>query len=176
LSLVFFHYENYGVALFLCWLRTVFDYADGALARYSSKISKFGAYLDYTFDYLFYFTLIYLILMKMPSIWMRLYLSVSYIVYFSLVNYFIVPRIKFLTRRAPVKNFFQDHGLQLGLSLQSVFEPWLLAVFAFGLAPIYLWVPLSLNNLDLIYRLYETFRFYDPKLKAELKPSAISAS
>ena len=55
-ALYFYSQEYYFVAFLFYWVRTVLDYVDGALARYTNQCSKFGKYLDLTIDYFFYFS------------------------------------------------------------------------------------------------------------------------
>ena len=55
-ALYFYSQESYFVAFLFYWVRTVLDYVDGALARYTNQCTKFGKYLDLTIDYLFYFS------------------------------------------------------------------------------------------------------------------------
>ena len=55
-ALYFYIQESYFLAFLSFWLRTVLDYVDGALARYTNQCTEFGKYLDLTIDYLFYFS------------------------------------------------------------------------------------------------------------------------
>lgn len=160
--LLFFQSRMYGLSLLFFWGRLVIDYSDGALARYTNKTSKIGYRLEMVSDYGCYLGIWILIALQLNSFYEKLYLLVSCFVYMICVGSYIIPRLGKLKRRATVKQFFMNHGVLIGMGVFTEFEFWALVFFAIGIAPEYIWVLVLLNNLDLIYRIYEILRFYDP--------------
>jgi len=152
----------YELALLLFWGRLVIDYSDGALARYTDKTSKFGHRLDMVTDYVCYLGVWILIVLQLNSFCEQLYFLASCFAYLLCVQFYIIPRLGKLKRRATVKQFFMNHGILIGMGVFTELEFWALVFFAIGVAPKYLWVLAFINNMDLFYRLYEVVRYYDP--------------
>lgn len=162
LCLISFWFELYLLSLFFYWARTVFDYSDGALARFTNKETKIGGYLDGYSDKVFYLSLWILITLSINTIIGKLYFIVSYLLYFIIVRFYILPRLGQLKKRAVVKQYFLDRGILIGIGIATELEFWSVVFFTVGLAPQYLWILVLLNNIDLLYRIYEILRFYDP--------------
>lgn len=157
---VYLFYLGHYLGAFLCfYIRTVFDYSDGALARYSKKLSKGGKWVDRIGDEIFYITLWFLIASKIGSIKLGVYFLLSILFYRLIVDPIIFPRVHLLKRRAAVKQFFIDHGIILGFGVCTVLEFWVLFIFGIGVPRYYVALPILFCNLDLIYRTYEFIRY-----------------
>ncbi len=166
--LLFFLFHMYALSLLFFWARLVIDYSDGALARYTYKTSKFGDQLDKVTDYVCYLGLWILISLQLNSSFEKIFFLISCTAYLLCVHYYIIPRLVKLKRRAKVKQFFLDRGIVMGMGVFFELEFWSLVLFAIGVAPGYLFVLVILNNLDLLYRIYEILKYYDP-LSSPLK-------
>ena len=139
------------------WFRTVMDYVDGALARYTNQCTKFGKYLDLTIDYMFYI-----------SFW--IYLSFSYsdigiyilcipILYTLVVDYFVEPRLSLLVQREPLKQYFMNKGFIIGFAPFGQFELWVFIISFMGILSDAIPILIFLVLVDLMYRVYEVLRF-----------------
>lgn len=159
LCLYLFYAGHFLTALMFYYIRTVFDYADGALARYSSKLSNAGKWMDRFIDEIFYSVLWVFIALKTGSIVLGSYFLASALIYRLIVDLFIWPRITLLKKRAVIKQFFIKHGIILGCGVFTVLEFWVLFIFSIGVSKYFLIVPTVFCNLDLIYRSYEIIRY-----------------
>jgi len=149
---------NYLNAFIFYYTRVVFDYADGALARYSRKTSPMGKVLERIIDEPFFLLTWILLAWHMHSMALRIYFLCSVLLYRYIVDLYIEPKFPLLARRAPVKKFFLDRGIVIGCGVFGVMEFWTILILACGLAPLIL-VPTILCNMDLMYRFYEIERY-----------------
>ena len=161
--LLFFQLGLFEFALLFFWARTVVDYSDGALARYTKKETKIGGILDGTSDKLFFFTIWILTALQINPLIGKLYFLFSCIAYLLLVDYFIIPRLKRLRKRAAFKQFFLDRGILFGMGYFIEVEFWTIVLFVIGWAPDYLWILVLIGNLDLMSRFYEAIKYYTPE-------------
>ncbi len=162
LCLYFFYTAYFRVAFVLYYIRTVCDYSDGALARYSNKVTKSGKLLDRITDEIFYLTLWVSIALETKSVWLAVYFFLSALLYRVVVDVFVESRVKLLElegKRATVKQFFINHGILLGCGVCTILEFWVLFIFSFGVSRYYIIVPVFLCNLDLVYRIYEVVKY-----------------
>jgi phosphatidylglycerophosphate synthase len=168
ICLILFWNEMFALSLVSFWIRTVFDYSDGATARFTNRESKIGGILDGTIDKIFYVSLWMLISLTTSSEILRYYYWISYILYFVVVQYFILPRLGFLKNRAPLKQYFLDRGVLIGIGIATELEFWSLVMFAFGVGSEFIVVLVALNNIDLIYRVYEILRYQNVSLMKKM--------
>lgn len=163
LCLYYFYMEHFLAAFILFYIRTIFDYADGALARYSSKLSKSGGILDRLIDEIFYLTLWIFIALKTESIVLGIYFMISVLLYRLIVDLFIWPRLDLLKKRSTIKKYFMDRGIIIGCGVATVLEFWVLFIFSIKVSKYLLIIPILLCNLDLLYRTYEIIRYGERK-------------
>ena len=163
LCLVFLFLGMYKLTFLFFWIRLVVDYSDGALARFTSKESKSGEILEFISDYGCYIGVWILITVQLPTYFLQYYFILSCLAYFLCVQYYVMPRLKYLSRRSKLKQYFLDHGIILGMGVFFELELWCLFFFAIGIAPEHLFFLIILCNLDLIYRIYEVLIFYENK-------------
>ena len=145
------------MALVFFWLRVVFDYVDGALARYKNQCTKFGKYLDLTIDYLFYLS--FWIFLAYTHSGIGIYILCVPIIYTLTVDYFIEPRLGLLKKREPIKQFFINKGFILGFAPFGQFELWVFIASFVGVISESILYFIVLVFIDLIYRVYEVVRF-----------------
>ena len=157
-----FYTEHFMAAFIFFYLRTVLDYADGALARYAKKFSDLGKWLDRIIDEVFYLGLWLLIAFKAGITGLGGYFLFSALLYRCVTDLYIEPRLPLLKGRARVKKFFLDRGIVVGCGVFTVMEFWTVFIFAIGLDRAYILIPVVLSNLDLLYRSYEIVK-YKPK-------------
>jgi len=158
LCLIFIQMDLYLFALASFWARTVLDYSDGALARFTNKESKVGGYLDGNIDKSFFVVLWVLIALQLPTVMFKTYFLISCFAYLFIIDLYVMPRIDKLKKRAWLKQFFMDHGILIGMGAYLELEFWILVFLAFGLEQYYIIILLVLNNLDVAYRMYEVIR------------------
>lgn len=158
--LIFFQLKLYSLALLFYWSRTILDYSDGTLARYTNKETKIGGYLDGTIDKLFFIVIWLLIATQISTIIGRFYFLFSCFAYLLTVDFYVMPRLRQLKKRATLKQFFLDRGILIGMGTFIELEFWALVFFTIGMYPKYLLVLVLLNNVDLLYRIYEVLRYY----------------
>lgn len=159
LCLYYFYTGKFLSSFVFFYIRMVLDYADGALARYASKMSKGGSILDRVIDEIFYLILWIFIALKLRSLMLGIYFLLSVLSYRLIVDLFVYPRLNSLVRRAPLKQFFINHGIILGFGVFAILEFWVLFIFFLGIPRYYIVLPVFLNNLDLVYRTYEVIKF-----------------
>lgn len=153
-------YRNFfWLAFLLFYIRMVLDYADGALARYSHKTSKLGSIFDRLIDEAFFLPLWIIIALKTKYLPLGFYFLISVLIYRIVVDLYIYPKLKFLKKRAAIKQFFIDRGIILGFGTFTVIEFWSLFILALASNPYFLIIPIFLCNLDLTYRLYEIIKY-----------------
>ena len=163
LCLYLFYTGHFLTAFIFYYIRTVFDYADGALARYSSRLSNSGKWMDRFIDEIFYSVLWIFIALKTGSITLGSYFLASALTYRLIVDLFIWPRVSLLKKRAAIKQFFIKRGIILGCGIFTVLEFWALFMFSIGAPKYFLIILTMFCNLDLIYRSYEIIRYEKEK-------------
>ena len=160
-TLYFYSQESYFVAFLFYWVRTVLDYVDGALARYTNQCTKFGKYLDLTIDYFFYFS--FWIYLAYAYYDIGIYILCIPILYILLIDYYVQPRLSSLKKREPLKQFFIDKGFILGFAPFGQFELWVFAASFMGVISKFILYFIILVFIDLLYRVYEVVRFSERK-------------
>ena len=104
----------YLIVLFL--IRHILDCLDGSVARKCNKSSKFGAYLDLSFDYIFFLSIYLAIgykslqikhrIMKNPF---KLFIIILSIAFFFILNYYFIQKFELLKDEKNVQtNVFFD--------------------------------------------------------------------
>lgn len=146
---------NYAILFF--WLRTVLDYTDGGLARYSKKQSDFGAKLDLYLDYIFFFTIwvVFFFRLSNPN---NYYFLSSVIFYFFFVNYYLsLGKKKYYI---PIKKKFIAKKVLLGFSSWGQLEFWILLFLFlnFEKSNNIIFFLITIHNIDLIIRCFEHFK------------------
>ena len=154
-----FFKDQYIAALLFYVVRLIFDYADGSIARYTQTFSKFGAKLDLIFDYIFYVPFWGVICFKLDNVTQSTFLIVAAVAYVLVVDYFVEPRLKKLSTRAPLKKYFMDRGIILGFSPFGLLELWSIVFLLLEIPLEYYSLLTMLVVIDLTYRVYEIVRF-----------------
>jgi phosphatidylglycerophosphate synthase len=155
-SLVIYNFFNDQIkyAILFFWIRTILDYTDGGLARYSEKQSDFGAKLDLYLDYIFFFTLWIVIFLKLnnPN---NYYFLFSVIFYFFFINYYL--SLKKKNYYIPIKKKFISKKILLGFSSWGQLEFWILfAIFGnFQRINVIIFALITIHNIDIIVRYFE---------------------
>tara|TARA_X000000368_G_C23009142_1_gene702680 strand:+ start:901 stop:1554 length:654 start_codon:yes stop_codon:yes gene_type:complete len=148
-----FIHDEYLIALLTYWIRTILDYSDGALARYTSKTTRFGKYFDLCIDWSFYVSLWVLVALNHVNIWFIFFIPLTYIL---LVDFIIEPQIKNLKKRDFLKNYFMKKGIIIGFAPFGIFELWILFLHAFiNINDNVIFILTFLVLVDLIYRFSE---------------------
>jgi archaetidylinositol phosphate synthase len=155
LCLIFYHIQMYSFALMFFWARTVLDYSDGALARYTNKESRVGGYLDGNIDKSFFIALWVLVALQLPTMAFKAYFLTSCFAYLFIIDLFVMPKIGQLKKRAWLKQYFMDRGILIGMGAYLELEFWILVFLALGFEQHYILILLVLNNLDVVYRMFE---------------------
>ena len=159
---IFFFYESQYIASFICYaIRLIMDYADGSLARYTQTFSNYGARLDLISDYFFYLSFWGAICIKLEDITQSAILVSVALLYVLVVDYYVEPRLKTLSRRATLKKYFMNRGIILGFAPFGVFELWSIVFFIFAIPSNFYIVLPTFVAIDLVSRAYEIFRFSD---------------
>jgi len=160
-TLYFYCQEFYFIAFLFYWVRTVLDYVDGALARYTNQCTKIGKYLDLTIDYFFYFSLWIYLAYAYNDI--GVYILCIPILYILLIDYYVEPRLSSLKKREPLKQFFISKGFILGFAPFGQFELWVFVASFMGVISESILCLIMLVFIDLLYRIYEVVRFSERK-------------
>lgn len=98
------------------------DILDGNLARYAQLQSKLGAWLDNTYDRIFY-TLFFIFLGIHNVDYILIFILVIFInLYGWIATYYIVPRLKKLSeiKRRPLKKWFMERGFIVGMDVGTL--------------------------------------------------------
>lgn len=156
-ALYFYIQESYFTALLLFFFRTVLDYVDGALARYTNQCTKFGKYLDLTIDYVFFLSFWAYLAYTHGD--MGIYILFFTILYTVTIDYFVEPRLSSLIQREPIKQFFMKKGFILGFAPFGLFELWVFVASLMGVISELMPYFIVLMVADLVYRVYEVVRF-----------------
>jgi len=155
LCLLFIHTQLYFWALVSFWARTVLDYSDGALARFTKKESKVGGYLDGNIDKQFFIILWVLIALQLPTVIFKAYFLISCFAYLYIIDLYVMPKLGKLKKRSWLKQFFMDRGILIGMGAYIELEFWILVFLSMSIAPQYLLILLLVNNMDVAYRVFE---------------------
>ncbi|WP_197139791.1 CDP-alcohol phosphatidyltransferase family protein [Lysinibacillus sphaericus] len=112
-----FIYVALGVQVYL-----FLDILDGNLARYAKLQSSFGAWLDNTYDRIFYTLLLFFIGLNSVPIILLVLVLILINLYAWLATYYIVPRLRKLkqVQRRSLKKWFIDRGLIIGMDVGTV--------------------------------------------------------
>jgi len=156
-ALYLYSQESYFFALITYWFRTVLDFTDGALARYTNQCTKFGKYLDLTIDYVFFLSFWAYLAYAHGD--MGIYILFVTILYTVTIDYFVEPRLSSLIQREPIKQFFMKKGFILGFAPFGLFELWVFVASLMGVISELMPYFIVLMFADLIYRVYEVVRF-----------------
>lgn len=144
-----------GVAL-LIQIYLFLDILDGNLARYKDMKSDFGAKLDNMNDRFFY-TLIFVFIGVNRLPWNLIFiLVVSINIYAFTTTFYIVPRLRNLTKikRRKIKKYFMDRGYILGMDL-SMMDLLTTIFLIIGRIRLLFIVLIICWNFDLVMRLSE---------------------
>jgi phosphatidylglycerophosphate synthase len=154
LTVLYFFTNQISYSVFFFWLRTVLDYTDGGLARYSKKQSHFGAKLDLYLDCIFFLTiwLVFFLKLRNPN---NYYFIFSVIFYFFFVNYYLSlkKKIYYVT----IKKKFITKKILLGFSSWGQLEFWTLFTMFINCEKtnIIIFILITIHNIDLIIRYIE---------------------
>lgn len=155
----FFYHEQYAASFLSYAIRLILDYTDGSLARYTKTFSNFGAKLDLICDYIFYVPFWIVVCFKLEILTFILQLLLAASIYVIVIDYFVEPRLKTLSRRASLKQFFINKGIILGFSPFGILELWSIVFFAINIPTEYYTILPLLVSADLLYRVYEIIKY-----------------